>query len=75
MFLHKNQHPWNFFFEFSTQKEASELEVKTIPDLNLGVFTMTPEQYQDTKVVEGEPQQHEKVEADQDVVTQEQKSS
>ena len=51
--------------------EAIELEVETIPDLNLEVFTMTPEQSQDTKLVEGENQQQENVEAEQDVVTQE----
>ena len=33
------------FVEVATQLEVSELEVETIPDLNLGVFTMTPEQY------------------------------
>ena len=59
------------FVEASTQLEVSELEVETIPDLNLGFFTMTLEQFQDTKLVEGELQQQENVEVDQDVVTQE----
>ena len=45
------------FVESVTQLEVSELEVETIPDLNLGFFTMTPEQYQDTELVEGELQQ------------------
>ena len=45
------------FVEAATQLEVSEPEVETIPNLNLGVFTMTPEQSQDTELVEGEPQQ------------------
>ena len=49
--------------------EIGEPEVETIPDLNLEVFTMTPEQSQDTELVEGEIQQQENVEVDQDVVT------
>ena len=63
------------FVEAATQLEVSELEVETIPDLNLGVLTMTPEQSQDTELVEGELQQQENVEVDQDVVTQEPTSS
>ena len=59
------------FVEAASQMEASERQVETILDLNLEVFTMTPDQYQDTELVEGEPQQQENVEADQDVVTQE----
>ena len=42
------------FVEATTQLEVSEPEVKTIPNLNLGGFTMTPEQYHDTKLVKGE---------------------
>ena len=57
------------FVEYSTQMEVSEPEVQIILDLNLGVFTMTPEQSQDTELVEGELQQQENVEVDQDVVT------
>ena len=41
------------FVEYSTQLEVSEPEVETIPDLNLGVLTMTPEQSQDIELVEG----------------------
>ena len=63
------------FVEAATQMEVSDPEVETIPDLNLGFFTMTPEQSQDIELVEGEPQQQENIEADQDVVTQEPKSS
>ena len=40
------------FFEASTQLEMSELEVETIPDLNLGVFIMTLEQSRDMELVE-----------------------
>ena len=36
------------FFEAATQLEVSEPEVETIPDLNLGFFTMTTERSQDT---------------------------
>ena len=51
------QEPTNMemFVEAATQLEVSEPEVKTIPDLNLGIFTMTPEQSQDIELVEGEP--------------------
>ena len=63
------------FVEVATQMELNELEVETIPDLNLGVFTMTPEQSQDTELVERELQQQENVEVDQDAVTQEPTSS
>ena len=63
------------FVEDATQMEVSEQEVETIPDLNLGVFTMTPEQSQDTELVEGELQQQENVEFDQNVFTQEPTSS
>ena len=52
------------FVEAVTQLEVSVPEVETIPDLNLGVFTMTPEQSQDIELVEGEFQQQENVEVD-----------
>ena len=57
------QEPKNLeiFVETATQLEVSELEVETIPYLNLGVLTMNPEQSQDTKLVEGELQQNENV--------------
>ena len=63
------------FVEDATQMEVSEPEVQIILDLNLGVFTMTPKQSQDTELVEGEPQQEENFEVDQDFVTQEPTSS
>ena len=55
--------------------ETGEPQVETMPDLNLGVFTMTPEQSQDTELVEEETQQQENVEADQNFFTQEPTSS
>ena len=42
------------FVEAATQLEVSETEVETIPDLNLGVFTMTLDKYHDIELVEGE---------------------
>ena len=66
--------PLEIFVGVATQM-VGELEVEMIPDMNLEVFTVTPEQYQDTELEEGELQQWKIVEVDQDIVTQEPTSS
>ena len=41
--LHNNKQPFEMFIEAATQMEVGETEVEKIPNLNLEVFTMTPE--------------------------------
>ena len=53
----QEQRSLEMFVEAFSQMESGEPKVETILDLNLEVFTMTPEQSQDTELVEGEPQQ------------------
>ena len=61
----------NILVEVTTQIGVDEPEAENIPNFNEEVYAVTPELFQDTELIEIEPQQKENDEFNQDVVTQE----